>query len=163
MSKAFLPEDTPAEEPELALPERPAGPQPITRAGRQRLAEERERLARSGESPRRLKILDRALATVVVVEPALYEGGAGFGCEIDVEDEEGVLRTYTLVGPDEIDPAAGRISAASPLGERLHGAHAGDVVELERRGGALELTVVGVRAPADGAPAPVASPRPRRR
>ena len=149
MSKAFLPEDTPPEDVELGLPERAPGPHPITRAGHRRLTEERQRLERSGENPRRLRIVERALASVVVLEPALFDDGAGFGCEVEVEDEQGVRRTYILVGPDEIEPSQGRISAASPLGELLHGAQAGDEIELARGRRTEVLEVLAVRVPTD--------------
>lgn len=93
-------------------------------------------------------VLDRILATVTITPPALLDGGAGFGCEVVIEDGSGARRTYALVGPDEIDAAAGRISAESPLGRRLLRARAGDVVELERGGRVDELEVIEVRVPA---------------
>lgn len=150
MSKAFLPEDTGAEE-EILLPPRPSEPLPITPAGHARLTSERARLVPGDEGSRtRSAMLDRILATVRVVTPALLEGGAGFGCEVTVEDEAGVERTYTLVGPDEVDPQHGRISAESPLGRRLLGRREGEVVEIERAGRTDELTIVAVRVPNDG-------------
>jgi transcription elongation factor GreB len=147
MSKAFLPEDTGAEA-ELLLPARPAEPLPITPAGHARLAAERAALVPGDEASRtRSAMLDRILATVRVVAPARLEGGAGFGCEVTIEDEDGVERTYALVGPDEVDPKRGRISTESPLGRRLLGRCEGEVVEVERGGRTDELTIVAVRVP----------------
>lgn len=126
-------------------PSRPEEPLPITPAGHRRLLEERARIDPDDEGTRtRALVLDRILATVRIVEPELVDGGAGFGCAVTVEDEEGQVRTYTLVGPDEVDPKAGRISSASPLGRRLIGRREGDVVEIERAGRKEELTVLRV-------------------
>jgi transcription elongation factor GreB len=148
MSKAFMPEDTGAEEGPL-LPARPAEPQPITPAGHRRLMDERASIVPGDEATRtRALILDRILASVHVVEPALLDGGAGFGCEVTVEGDDGAERTYTLVGPDEVDPKAGRISSASPLGRGLLGRREGETIELERGGRVDELTIVAVAVPA---------------
>lgn len=146
MSKAFLPEDTAAEQGPL-LPPRSSEPLPITPGGHRRLTEERASLVPGDEATRtRALVLDRILASVEVVAPALLEGGAGFGCTVEVRDERGGRRSYVLVGPDEVEPAAGRISAESPIGRRLLRAKVGDVIEVERGGRAEELEVLEVRA-----------------
>ena len=147
MSKAFLPEDS-AAEPEIVLPPRPAEPQPITPRGRERLRAERAGLD-PGDVANRARIaqLDAILRTIEERAPALERGGAGFGCEVIVEDARGARRTYEIVGPDEVDAPAGRISAASPLGRALLGRRAGDDVEVERGGRVDELRVVAVRVP----------------
>lgn len=145
MAKAFFKEDTvPDEGPTLAP--RPSEPLPLTPAGRERLVAERASIDPKDESKttRRLT-LERILSTTFVREPALHEGGAGFGCVVVVEDERRVRKSYTLVGPDEVDAARGLISEASPLGEALLGRKAGDVVELERGDDVIELTVREVR------------------
>lgn len=145
MSKAFLPEDTAAPE-EPVLPARPAEPQPITPEGHARLRAERAALVPGDEATRtRALVLDRILATVEVIAPVRLDGGAGFGCAVTVEDARGARRTYVLVGPDEIDAAAGRISAESPIGRKLLRAREGDGIEIERGGRVEELEVVEVR------------------
>lgn len=147
MSKAFLPEDSAADEGPL-LPPRPLEPLPITPAGHARLVAERAAIDPADESTRtRALVLDRILATTFVSAPALLDGGAGLGCEIVVADERGQRRTYTLVGPDEVDASAGRITPESPLGRRLLRARAGDTIELERAGRTDELEVIEVRVP----------------
>ncbi len=145
MSKAFFKEDTvPDDGPTLAP--RPSEPLPLTPAGRERLVAERASIAPKDDSrTTRRMTLDRILATTFVREPALHEGGAGFGCVIVVEDDKRVRRTYTLVGPDEVDASRGLISELSPLGEALVGRRVGDVVELERGDDVIELVVREVR------------------
>lgn len=145
MAKAFFKEDTvPDEGPTLAP--RPSEPLPLTPAGRERLVAERAAIDPKDEAKQTRRLaLDRILATTFVREPSLHEGGAGFGCAVEVEDEGGKRRRYTLVGPDEVDAARGLISDQSPLGEALLGRRAGDVVEIERGDDVIELVVRAVR------------------
>jgi transcription elongation factor GreB len=83
----------------------------------------------------RLDWLERVLGTVEVVPACRTEdGGAGFGCAVRVRGERGDERRYVLVGPDEVDAATGHITADSPVGRALLGAHVGDAVELPRGG-----------------------------
>ena len=145
MSKAFLPEDTAAPEAPV-LPVRPPGPLPITPEGHQRLLDARAALTPGDEGTKtRALVLDRILSSVEVIAPARLDGGAGFGCAITVEDGRGERRTYVLVGPDEVDPAVGRISAESPIGRKLLRAREGDSIELQRGGRVEELEVLEVR------------------
>ena len=90
--------------------------------------------------------LDRILSSVEIIEPAVIDGRASFGCVLEIEDESGKRRSYQLVGIDEIDAAAGRISTESPLGRAMLGKRAGESFEIERAGRVDELTVVDVRA-----------------
>lgn len=147
MSKAFFKEDTVPDEAPPVLP-RPSEQLPITREGHARLLAERARLDPKSEKDKtRALSLDRILSTTFVRPAALHEGGAGFGCAVDVEDERGKRTTYVLVGPDEVDPKVGRISEASPLGAALLGRRAGDLTTVERAGREDELTILAVRVP----------------
>lgn len=56
-------------------------------------------------------------------------------------DEE---ERYHLVGPAEADPAEGRISNESPLGQALVGSKVGDVVRINAPNGVLEFQVVKI-------------------
>lgn len=147
MAKAFFKEDTVPDEPPPVAP-RPSEPLPITAAGHARLVAERGGLDAKSEKDRsRALALDRILATTFVRPVALHEGGAGFGCFVEVQDERGKRTTYQLVGPDEVEPKLGRISEASPLGAALLGRRAGETVVVERAGREDELTIRAVRLP----------------
>ena len=95
---------------------------------------------------RRADLLRARLAAAVVMRPAGSADEVGFGSVVVTEDEDGRRWTLTLVGGEEADPAAGRISWQSPLGEALMGGRAGDVVEWPRRNGPLSLTLRSVSA-----------------
>ncbi len=49
--------------------------------------------------------------------------------------------SFEIVGSNEADPAAGKISTESPFGKALMGHNAGDVVTVETPGGATECTI----------------------
>ena len=53
--------------------------------------------------------------------------------------------TYTIVGFTESDPMKLFISAESPIGRALVGAHVGDVVEANTPGGILKLKVLEIK------------------
>jgi transcription elongation factor GreB len=67
-----------------------------------------------------------------------------FGAHVEVEDEDGNKKAYVLVGPDEADPALGKLSFQSPLGRALLKRKVGDVVVVQRPKGELELSILRV-------------------
>ena len=149
MSKAFTNEDTPIPDDADALPPR-AGALPITPAGLARLQEELADLMRATGSElgrRRARVIAQALESIYVLEPSAPNGRVAFGARVTVEDLKGDTIAYEIVGPDEVDVAAGRISIASPVGRALLGKRAGDVVVLRRPKGDVEVTVVSVTLP----------------
>ena len=64
-----------------------------------------------------------------------------FGRTVEVERDDGRRQSFRIVGEDEADPAAGRISYVSPLARALMGRTVGDVVLL----GGAEVEVLGVQ------------------
>ena len=61
-----------------------------------------------------------------------------------MRDEAGRSRRYQLVGPDESDPASGRVSYESPLGRALLKRKVGDIVVVKRPAGEIEVEVVAI-------------------
>jgi transcription elongation factor GreB len=98
------------------------------------------------EIDRRIRFLSKRLDELTVVRPEPGTAGrAFFGARVTVEDDAGKRATYQIVGPDESDPAAGRISLESPLGRALLGREEGDEVLVERPRGRATLAVLAVR------------------
>ena len=58
--------------------------------------------------------------------------------------DTGVFVEYRIVGAGEADPAAGRISYASPVGSALLGRRVGEVVEVAVPSGVLRLEVLEI-------------------
>lgn len=68
------------------------------------------------------------------------------GSVVKVTDiDEGTTETFEIVGSQEANPMAGKISDDSPLGHALHGRKSGDVVEVEAPAGTLKFKVVSVK------------------
>lgn len=145
MSKAFFKEDTvPDDGPAIAT--RPSEPLPITREGYERLLSELNAIAKDDEAKKtRSLTLKTILATVRIVEAAREDGGVGFGCEVDIQDDDERARTYAIVGPDEVDALRGRISAESPVGQALMRAREGEDVEVERGGRTESWRILRIR------------------
>ena len=68
-----------------------------------------------------------------------------FGATVRMEDEDGNVQEFSLVGDDEADVAQGRISWASPLARAMIGAKVGDTVVWHRPAGEAEVSIVGIR------------------
>lgn len=98
------------------------------------------------EIDRRLRFLSKRLDELVVVPPTPGRGGrVYFGASVELEDAEGTRLEVRIVGPDEFDVAAGRISVDSPLGRALIGKEEGDEFLFHRPKGAVRYTILAVR------------------
>ncbi len=92
----------------------------------------------------RIYELEEMIGRAKIIEEQ-HGGVAGPGSVIEVEDADGVLETWHLVGAVEADPGAGRISVESPVGRALLGKRKGDRIEVNAPSGVIELTVKAVR------------------
>lgn len=69
-----------------------------------------------------------------------------FGATIHLVDEDTEEeRTYQIVGDQEADPKAGRISVSSPIARALIGKSEGDTIEVNAPGGARSYEILGFR------------------
>ena len=97
------------------------------------------------EIDRRVQFLTKRLDSAVVVRPEQLGGDViRFGACVEVQDEDGQRKKYTLVGPDESNPASGKLSFQSPLGQALMKRKVGDVVVVKRPAGEIELEIVSL-------------------
>ncbi len=101
------------------------------------------------EIDRRLSFLSKAMKQAKVVDPALQEERARvrFGATVDLADETDERRTFTLVGEDEADATAGRISWRAPIARALVGAKVGDERVVCLPSGEKSYEVIGIRYP----------------
>jgi transcription elongation GreA/GreB family factor len=147
MSVAFRREsDEEHKEPKFELP-LPAGPNMVTARGlalieakvvelEAAVAAERE------EEPR--EVLKRELRywntrrTTAQIAPAPEEGVVGIGSRVTIR-MNGKQRMIDLVGHDEADPSADRLSFAAPLAHALIGAEEGEKVDFGGRPQAIEI------------------------
>lgn len=80
------------------------------------------------EIDRRLSYLSKVMKSAKVVDPARQEqrDTVRFGATVELADENDERRIVTLVGEDESDASAGKISWAAPIARALIGAKVGD-------------------------------------
>jgi transcription elongation factor GreB len=102
------------------------------------------------EIDRELSHLSRRMKALKIVEPREQEdrNRAWFGATVTVIDHDDVTRVVTLVGEDEADAGAGRISWRSPFARALRGAAIGDVRYVELPGGTRDYEIVAIDYPA---------------
>jgi len=70
-----------------------------------------------------------------------------FGAAVAVRERDGVRRTFTIVGEDEADLKAGKISYVSPLAEALLDARVGATVLWHRPAGDRQLIIEEIDYP----------------
>ncbi|WP_269531036.1 transcription elongation factor GreA [Chitinimonas sp. BJYL2] len=103
---------------------------------------------RQGFIEGRIADLEGKLSNAVIINPAEIDadGRIVFGATIDLEDLESSDNvTYQIVGDDEADIKAGKISVSSPIARALIGKSAGDVVEVNAPAGIREYEVLDVK------------------
>jgi transcription elongation GreA/GreB family factor len=163
MSRAFVKEaddNLPSDE----LPERPQSPHPnyVTPTGLaqlharvQALQKERDELAANDDPMARTRLLEvkrdlryfqGRVERAILVDPAGQpKDEVHFGAEVEIVDPEGTGTTYRIVGEDEANVSAGRLSWASPLGKALIGLKVGDSFAWTRAGHARDMEVAAIR------------------
>jgi transcription elongation factor GreA len=96
----------------------------------------------------RISEIEAKLSTAEIIDPTSMPdtGKVIFGVTVDLEDQDdGKSISYQIVGEDEADIKAGRISITSPIARALVGKSAGDVVDVAAPGGTHSYEVVKVR------------------
>lgn len=99
-----------------------------------------------GHLGRELRHVEGRLERAILVDPAKQPTDeVAFGAIIEVEDDRGERREVAIVGEDEADVDAGRVSWVSPLARALMGSRVGDYVTWKRPAGDLGLEILSVR------------------
>lgn len=98
---------------------------------------------------KRIREIENRIANAQVVDPTdLGTDKVVFGVNVTLHDlESGEEISYQIVGVDEADIAAKRISITSPVARALIGKRVGDVVQVQIPRGLRELEVLDISAP----------------
>ena len=163
MSRGFVKEDD-LEHAGTDLPERPVSAQPnyVTPHGYWLLEQsatklDKERALLIGRkdddaAKQKLAMVDRdlryysaKLESAIVVKPSQQaKETVLFGAIVDVEDDEGETRQFSIVGEDEADIATNKVSWASPLAKALISHKVGENVVWKRPAGDLNLEIIKI-------------------
>ncbi len=92
------------------------------------------------------------LARAKVVTPPAGSDTVQIGTCVELEFDDGRVKTLTIGGPMESEPSAGIISYQSPLGRALLGARVGEIREYAVEGRRIAVTIrrIGTREALDG-------------
>jgi transcription elongation factor GreA len=95
----------------------------------------------------RIAELESKLSNMQVIDPKTLnaEGRVVFGATVRFEDlDSGDIKTYQIVGEDEADIKAGKISIVSPIARALIGKEEGEIAEVSAPGGITEYEIIEV-------------------
>jgi transcription elongation factor GreA len=94
----------------------------------------------------RLSELSYKLSNADIIDPdKITKDRAVFGCMVVLENTDtGENVEYQLVGPDESNIKAGRISVSSPLGKLIIGKKPGDEIVLQAPGGQRRYELIEI-------------------
>jgi transcription elongation factor GreA len=95
----------------------------------------------------RLAEIEDKIARAQIIDVSKLSGKAvKFGATVQLLDEDsGEKSKYKIVGEDESDVKAGKISITSPIARAMIGKEEGDVVEVMAPGGAKSYEIVKVK------------------
>ena len=94
---------------------------------------------------RDLRYVSARLKSALVTQPDVDSQSVVFGATVTVEDETGDSHTYEIVGEDEADIKANKISYTSPLGRALIGHKLEDAVTWLRPAGNQILSITAIQ------------------
>jgi transcription elongation factor GreB len=95
------------------------------------------------EIDRRLHFLNQRLDSAEVIDPQIINTDKiVFGATVELENEEGQIVKYQIVGEDEFDPTQGLISWQSPIAKAILGKKVGDLVTVLKPSSSEELEIV---------------------
>ncbi len=96
----------------------------------------------------RIGEIEAKLGNAEIIDPSKLTntGKVVFGAVVELEDQDDGSRVvYQVVGEDEADIRAGRISITSPIARALVGKSEGEVVDVAAPGGIRSYEIVTVR------------------
>jgi transcription elongation factor GreA len=97
----------------------------------------------------RINEIEAKLGSAEIIDPTKLtnNGRVVFGAVVELDDQDDVKHrvVYQIVGEDEADIRAGRVSITSPIARALVGKSEGDVVDVTAPGGIRSYEIVAVR------------------
>lgn len=95
----------------------------------------------------RIQELEGKLSAAQIIDPSTLDVGGRivFGATVEIEDTENSKKAkYQIVGDDEADLDAGKISISSPIARALIGKEEGDIATFSSPGGNREVEILTV-------------------
>jgi len=92
----------------------------------------------------RILTLENTIRNAEIIEAPSVPGIIERGDTVLIQNQDGKIEQYTIVGSAEASPTDGKISDESPVGRALLGKKAGDKVEVKIPAGLLKLLIMEV-------------------
>ena len=95
----------------------------------------------------RIAELEGKIPALQIIDPKTLQAGDRivFGATVELEDEDGKVNVYQIVGDDEADIKENRISISSPVARSLIGKYEGDEVTCPAPKGLIHYAIVSVK------------------
>lgn len=92
----------------------------------------------------RIRELEHVLHFSILTNGPANTESVGVGSTVSVRDTAGTEKTYTIVGVNESNPTAGKVTNESPIGEALLHRKVGDTIHFETPGGTRTVTIISI-------------------
>jgi len=92
----------------------------------------------------RILMLENILKNAEIIESTTTPGLVELGDKVLIQNQDGKIEQYIIVGSAEANPVDGKISNESPVGRALLGKKSGDKVEVNTPVGLIKLLILEV-------------------
>lgn len=92
----------------------------------------------------RILMLENIVKNAVVINSPALPDVVELGNKVLIQNQDGKIEQFAIVGSAEADPLEGKISHESPVGKALLGKKIGDQVEVQTPAGTLKLLIMDV-------------------
>jgi transcription elongation factor GreA len=92
----------------------------------------------------RILMLENTIRNALVIESPAVPGLVELGDKVLIQNQDGKIEQFIIVGSTEANPVDGKISNESPVGRALLGKKPGDKVEVKTPSGLLNFLIMEV-------------------
>lgn len=92
----------------------------------------------------RISSLENIILNARIIEGPRQPGVVELGDTVMIQNQDGKIDRYTIVGTAEANPVEGKISCESPVGKALLGKKKGAKVEVRTPAGVMKLQIIEV-------------------
>lgn len=92
----------------------------------------------------RILMLENIVKNAVAIESPALPDIVELGNKVLIQNQDGKIEQYTIVGSTESNPIEGKISNESPVGRALLGKKIGDSIEVNTPAGVFTLKIIEI-------------------